>query len=142
LTKPEFARQIEETWQQVESVSFNLHPPLLRRFGVKKKMRLGSWFRGPLKMLAAMKGLRGTSLDVFSWSAHRRMERELIGWYRGLIEQVLERVTEEILPKALEIAALPDQIRGYEHIKEENIARAKKCAEEKLAELQRVTALV
>jgi indolepyruvate ferredoxin oxidoreductase len=142
LTKPEFARQIEETWQQVESVSFNLHPPLLRRLGVKKKMKLGSWFRGLLKMLAAMKGLRGTSLDVFSWSAHRRMERELIGWYRGVIEQVLARVTEENLPRALEIAALPDQIRGYEHIKEENIARAKKCAEEKLAELTRVAALV
>jgi indolepyruvate ferredoxin oxidoreductase len=94
-------------WQQVESVSFNLHPPLLRRFGVKKKMKLGSWFRGPLKILAAMKSLRGTALDLFSWSAHRRMERDLIGWYRGLIEQVLERVTDENLPKALEIAALP-----------------------------------
>jgi indolepyruvate ferredoxin oxidoreductase len=70
------------------------------------------------------------------------MERELIGWYRGVIEQVLARVTEENLPRALEIAALPDQIRGYEHIKEENIARAKKCAEEKLAELTRVAALV
>jgi indolepyruvate ferredoxin oxidoreductase len=125
----------------VESVSFNLHPPLLRRFGVKKKMKLGSWFRGPLKMLAAMKGLRGTALDVFSWSAHRRMERELIGWYRGLIEQVLERVTERIFQGTRNRGA-PDQIRGYEHIKEENIARAKKCAEEKLAELQRVTALV
>ncbi len=142
LTKPEFTRQIEETWQQVESVSFNLHPPFLRRFGVKKKMKLGSWFRGPLKLLAAMKGLRGSEFDIFSWSAHRRMERELIGWYRGLIERVLERVTEENLAKALEIAALPDQIRGYEHIKEENVARAKKCAEEKLAELNKVAALV
>jgi indolepyruvate ferredoxin oxidoreductase len=142
LTKPEFAQKIDETWQQVESISYNLHPPLLRRFGVKRKMKLGAWFRGPLKMLAAMKGLRGSAFDVFGWSPHRRMERELIGWYRGLIEQVLDRVTEENLPKALEIAALPDQIRGYEHIKEENVARAKKCAEEKLAELNKVPALV
>ena len=49
----------------------------------------------------------------------------------------MERLTDENLPQALEIAALPDQIRGYEQIKEENIARVKKLAEEKLAELRR-----
>ena len=45
LTKPEFEQQIRETWAEVESISYNLHPPLLRRFGVKKKMKLGAWFR-------------------------------------------------------------------------------------------------
>ena len=59
------------------------------------------------------------------------MERELIGWYRGLITQVIERNQSA---RALEIAALPDQIRGYEQIKEASIAKVKQRAEEMLAE--------
>jgi indolepyruvate ferredoxin oxidoreductase len=137
LTKPEFTKQVTDTWEQVGSISYNLHPPLLRRFGVKKKMKLGAWFRTPLKMLAAMRSLRGSAFDIFNYSAHRRMERELIAWYRGLITQVMDRMTEENLAQALEIAALPDQIRGYEHIKEENIAKVKKLAEAKLGEMRK-----
>ena len=136
LTKPEFEREVRETWAEVESISYNLHPPMLRRFGAKRKLKLGSWFRTPLRMLAAMKGLRGGPLDIFGYSRHRRMERELIGWYRDLIGKVTACVNEDNVAKALEIAALPDQIRGYERIKEDNIARVKKLAEEKLAELQ------
>jgi indolepyruvate ferredoxin oxidoreductase len=137
LTSPKFARQIEETWEQVDSISFNLHPPLLRRFGVKKKMKLGAWLRTPLRMLAAMKSLRGGALDVFGYSAHRRAERALIDWYRALIAQVMDRVTDQNFAQALEIAALPDQIRGYESIKEANIVKVKKLAEEKLAEMSK-----
>ena len=136
LTKPEFERRIQETWAEVESVSYNLHPPLLRRFGVKRKMKLGPWFRTPLRMLAAMKWTRGGPLDIFGYSAHRRAERALIDWYRDLIAQVMDGLTEENLPKALEIAALPDQIRGYESIKEASIERVKRLAEEKLAEIR------
>jgi indolepyruvate ferredoxin oxidoreductase len=133
LTKPEFASKVTDTFEQVESISYNLHPPMLRRFGFKKKLKLGAWFKTPLKMLASMKGLRGSALDIFNYSKHRRMERALIDWYRGLITQVMDRLTDDNLPQALEIAALPDQIRGYEHIKEENIAKVKKLSEEKLA---------
>lgn len=129
LTKASFENQIQETWTQVASVSYNLHPPLFRRF-FKKKIAFGPWFRRPLKMLAAMKGLRGGPLDIFGRTKHRRMERELIGWYRELILQVLEQNH----PRALEIAALPEQIRGYEQIKEASIAQAKKRAKELLAE--------
>jgi indolepyruvate ferredoxin oxidoreductase len=141
LTKPSFRKQIDETWAEVESVEYNLHPPLLRRFGVKKKMKLGSWFATPLRILSRLKFLRGGALDIFGYSAHRRAERELIAWYRELIGRVLDRFGEENRAKALEIAALPDQIRGYERIKEESIARVKKLAEEKLAEMN-VTAAV
>ncbi len=129
LTKPSFESQIKDTWTEVESISYNLHPPLLRRF-FKKKLAFGPWFRRPLKVLASMKGLRGGPLDLFGRSKHRRMERELIGWYRDLIAQVIERNP----PNALEIAALPDQIRGYEQIKEASIAKVKARAAEMLAE--------
>lgn len=141
LTKPSFENQVKETWAQVESISYNLHPPLLRRFGFKKKLAIGPWFRRPLKMLAAMKGLRGGALDIFGRAKHRRMERELIGWYRELIGNVMASATEENLPRALEIAALPDQIRGYEQIKEASIAQVKKRASEMLGELRRESTL-
>jgi indolepyruvate ferredoxin oxidoreductase len=136
LTKPSFENQIRESWTQVESISYNLHPPMFRRF-FKKKIAIGAWFRTPLKMLAAMKGLRGGPLDIFGRSKHRRLERDLIGWYRGLISQVLELDH----PRALEIAALPDQIRGYEQIKEASIALVKERAAEILGAIERESSL-
>ncbi len=63
--------------------------------------------------------------------AHRRLERSLIGWYRDVVERLLSEVTPETESLALEIAALPDQIRGYEQIKEDNIRRVKKLVEER-----------
>jgi indolepyruvate ferredoxin oxidoreductase len=142
LTKREFTKQIHDTWEQVDSITYNLHPPMLRRFGFKRKLKLGAWFRGPLKMLASMKGLRGGALDIFGYSSHRKMERELINWYRQLISRVMDHMTEDNPTQALEIAALPDQIRGYEHIKEESIERVKKLAEEKLTAMSAEHALV
>ena len=133
LTKPSFERQVRDIWQSAESISYNLHPPLLRKFGVKKKLKLGPGFRPLLVMLRNMKVLRGTAFDIFGYASHRRMERELIGWYQNLIEHVIANLTPENLAQALEIAALPDQIRGYEQIKEQSIAKVKQQAAEKLA---------
>ena len=132
LTKPEFVERVRDMWEAPEAISYNLHPPLLRSFGVQKKLKLGPWFRTPLNILKRFKGLRGTPLDIFGLSSHRRLERSLIAWYRQLIEEVLASLTPDNLPQALEIAALPDQIRGYEKIKEQNIATVRQTAAEKL----------
>jgi indolepyruvate ferredoxin oxidoreductase len=133
LTKSSFEDQLRNTWERVESIAYNLHPPMLRALGWKRKIKLGHWFRGPLHLLAKLKVLRGTPLDVFGYAKIRREERELIAWYRNLIEQCLEKLTPRNLPVAIEVASLPDQIRGYEHIKSESIARVKALAAEKLA---------
>ncbi len=135
LTDPQFEEQVRGMWQAPESIGYNLHPPMLRRFGFHKKLRLGSWARPLLQILAGLKGLRGGPLDVFGYASHRRQERALIGWYRDLIRQTMERLTPENTASAIEIAAIPDQIRGYEGIKEASIAKAKKLAEEKLQTL-------
>ena len=132
LTKRGFADHVAGIWEQVESIGYNLHPPILRSLGWKRKLKLGQWFGGPLRLLAKAKVLRGTPLDVFGYAAVRREERELISWYRELIEQCLLRLTPENLPIAVEIASLPDQIRGYEKIKSANVARVKAIAAEKL----------
>jgi indolepyruvate ferredoxin oxidoreductase len=132
LTKPEFEQRTRDMWEAPEAISYNLHPPLLRQFGVHKKLKLGPWFRAPLILLKRLKGLRGTPFDIFGMSAHRRQERSLILWYRELVEQVTANLSQDNLPLAIEIAALPDQIRGYEKIKEQNIEKVKQLAAEKL----------
>jgi len=136
LTKPVFERRVRDMWEAPEVISYNLHPPLLRSLGLNKKLTLGPWFKMPLSVLKRFKVLRGTPLDIFGLSAHRRLERSLIGWYRELIENVIANLTPENLAQALEIAALPDQIRGYEQIKEQSIAKVKQAATEKLAVLK------
>jgi len=132
LTNPAFEEHVRETWEQIESVSYNLHPPVLRAFGLKKKLNLGPWFRPVLRLLASMKRLRGTPLDIFGYAVIRREERALVSWYRSLMREVLRRLTPENLPVALEIASLPDQIRGYEQIKLQSVHEVKKIAAEKL----------
>ena len=135
LTKSTFESQLTEMWEQVDSIGYNLHPPLLRAFGWKRKLKLGQWFGGPLRLLAGLKFLRGTAFDPFGYAAVRREERELIAWYRGLIEQCLQTLTPGNLLLAIEIASLPDQIRGYEKIKSDNVVLVKSLAAEKLARM-------
>jgi len=136
LTQPDFERSIGDMWEAAESISYNLHPPVLRSLGLKKKLKLGPWFRRPLGWLAALKGLRGTPFDIFGYAGIRREERDLITWYRNLVEEVLEHVTPATLDLAIEIANLPDQIRGYEGIKVASIRAVKDLAGEKLVRVK------
>jgi indolepyruvate ferredoxin oxidoreductase len=110
---------------------YHLHPPLLRRFGMKNKLRLGTWFTPALRLLYALKGVRGTPLDVFGATSHRRRERRLADWYRSQINAILPQVTGDNHETAVAIANLPDFIRGYEEVKERSIRQT----EAKLAEL-------
>jgi indolepyruvate ferredoxin oxidoreductase len=121
LTDPGFEERTRAQWDGVESISYNLHPPLLRSLGLKRKIEFGPWFRTPLKLLAAAKFLRGTALDVFGYARHRREERSLIAWYRDLVEQVLNGKA------APEVLALPENIRGYEGIKAAAIEKARQA---------------
>ena len=136
LTQPEFERQARDMWQAPVSLSYNLHPPMLRALGLKKKFKLGPWFRSPLRLLARMKFLRGTPFDPFGYAVVRREERALIVWYRTLVQELLDTVIPDNMDLAIEIAALPDQIRGYEGIKLAGIREVKRLAEDKLAALK------
>jgi len=136
LVDPERERQILEMWEKPESLSYHLHPPLLRALGLKQKVTLGPWFKLVLQLLAGLRVVRGTPLDVFGYLQHRRQERALIGWYRDLVGEVGRYLTKDNEPLALEILSLPDQIRGYEGIKEANMKRVKQLAAEKLDALK------
>ena len=142
LTNPQREAQIRGMWEQVESIGYNLHPPLLRALGMKKKLKLGGWFRGPLRVLASLKGLRGTPLDLFGYAAVRREERGLVGWYEQLIRECLNRATAENLDRAREILELPGEIRGYEEIKLASVRKVQALAAEKVTALRRTEAVV
>ena len=114
---------------------WHLHPPLLRALGLKKKIRLGSWFTPAFRLLAAMKGLRGTRLDVFGYAAIRQVERALIEEYRQHLETALVRLSPVTHDLAVKLAELPDEIRGYEHIKMENVERFRDRAQQLIAQI-------
>jgi indolepyruvate ferredoxin oxidoreductase len=109
-------------------VSWHLHPPILRAMGLKRKIALGPWFTPAFRALRAMKGLRGTALDVFGHAAVRRVERELIGEYRRLVDTALARLTPDSHDVAVALAALPDEVRGFEDIKLASVARFRERA--------------
>jgi indolepyruvate ferredoxin oxidoreductase len=134
--KPALEEQARASFAEPRKLVYNLHPPLLRALGMKKKLALGPWFRPALGALRGMKTLRGTPLDPFGYAHVRREERRLIGWYRGLVERALERLTPETESTVLEIARLPDAIRGYEEIKLRNIAAAEQRAASLLEKLE------
>jgi indolepyruvate ferredoxin oxidoreductase len=108
---------------------FHLHPPLLRALGLKRKLKLGRWFVPAFRMLRAMRRLRGRALDPFGHAKVRRVERELIGEYRELVERSLAQLTPETAMLVLEICELPDGIRGYEEIKLRSVKRFRMTAE-------------
>ena len=114
---------------------WHLHPPLLRALGLKKKIRLGSWFKPAFEALRAMKGLRGTALDVFGYARVRREERALIGEYRALVERALATLSPANHDTAVAIGDLPDMIRGYEDIKLDNVRQFRARAAELVARL-------
>ncbi len=109
-------------------IAWNLHPPLLRALGLKRKLRLGPWFAPALHGLKAGKTLRGTPLDPFGYTEIRRTERALIGEYRALIERALATLSPQTHAGAVALAELPDQIRGYEQIKLANVAKFREQA--------------
>jgi indolepyruvate ferredoxin oxidoreductase len=111
---------------------YRLHPPVLRALGLKHKVNLGPWFRPAFATLVAMRRLRGTALDPFGRTEVRRTERALITEYREVIDTLLTGLTPGNHELAVQIAALPDLVRGYEEIKLATV----RSYHEKLAELR------
>ena len=131
--KASFHERLEGLFPNRRGLTYHLHPPLLRKFGLDRKLELGEWFTPVFRLLHAMRGLRGTPFDPFGRDQVRHAERELIGWYRGLMGDALVSLTPETYERSIELAQVPDLIRGYEQLKMGNIQRAKARAAELLA---------
>jgi indolepyruvate ferredoxin oxidoreductase len=117
-------------------LNYHLAPPIIAKKNAKgqlQKQKFGPWMLSGFRLLARLKGLRGTALDIFGRTEERRTERALIGEYRASLEEVIAGLRAENHALALEIASLPEQIRGYGHVKERNLAAARTRWSELLA---------
>ena len=113
-----------------------LHPPTLR--GVMRgKVGFGRGLRPMLSLLSRAKGLRGTAFDPFGRTESRKLERELIAWYRDLITEAVGDLNDSTYEIAVELARLPEEIRGYEHVKTTAVVAARRRAEVLLAQMRR-----
>ncbi|MBQ0798670.1 MAG: indolepyruvate ferredoxin oxidoreductase family protein [Porticoccaceae bacterium] len=130
----EFIQQLEQQFESGYRLSFHLAPPLLAKRdkdnGRLLKQEFGAWMLPAFRLLAKLKFLRGTRLDPFSYTDERKMERQLVDDYVAGIEQLLESLaadsSTDAYALAVKIAALPEFIRGYGHVKEANVVSVRR----------------
>jgi len=123
-----FTDKIASMFEGDYKVVHHLAPPLLAKKNDKGelvKQPFGPWMRSAFVVLAKLKGLRGSALDIFGRTEERKQERALIGEYRACIEELLRTLNSANLVLALEIARIPEDIRGYGHVKQRHLDAAR-----------------
>ena len=132
-----FLERIKEMFEGDWKLRFHLSPPLTAApdplTGEPRKSAYGPWMLGVFRLLARLKRLRGTWLDPFARTAERRLERRLIADYEVLLEELLAGLTPENHATAVELASIPDRIRGFGPVKERFLNHAKAREAELLA---------
>ena len=127
-TDPAFVQKIAAQFEGDYKISYHLAPPAIAKrdaHGHLVKQPFGPWMFTAFALLAKLKGLRGTAFDVFGRSEERRSERALIDEYRQCIDELLATLDAAHLAHAVEIARIPEEIRGYGHVKEKHLAAAR-----------------
>ncbi|WP_375176397.1 indolepyruvate ferredoxin oxidoreductase family protein [Marinobacter mobilis] len=122
-------KQLAEQFEGDFELEFNLAPPMVSRAknGQRpRKMKFGPWMEKVFHILARFKSLRGTPLDVFGYSADRRLERALIREYESDVQWLLKHLSRDHLDAARSLAALPGRIRGFGPVKEAAYEAARK----------------
>ncbi len=133
-TKKEYIERVQDLFDGDFELSYRLQPPTLRWL-FKRKIAVGGWFRYVLSALKRGKKLRGSIWDPFAHTAARRLERALIKWYRDGVETALLHMGEDNYAQVLELAQLPEEIRGYEQIKEQSAEQQQQRGEQLLAQI-------
>ena len=135
-TSGDFEQRIRDTFDGDFKLHFNLAPPLLAKRdadGNLKKAEYGPWVFKAFKLLAKMRGLRGGAFDVFGKTAERKMERKLIADYGKTVDELIAGLNGENHALAVDIASVPEHIRGYGHVKERHFENAMKRQDDLLA---------
>jgi len=114
---PRAGEKIHEAFGPEVRVYWNLHPPVFRALGMKRKLKLGAWFTPAFTTLYRMRGLRGTALDPFGRTEVRRLERRLVAEYTDALNAMEPALWAANIEQAVALAQLPDQVRGYEQLK-------------------------
>jgi indolepyruvate ferredoxin oxidoreductase len=133
-----FQAKLGQQFEGDYKLKFHLAPPLFAQrdpqTGHLIKQEFGSWMLPAFRLLAKLKGLRGTAFDPFGRTEERKTERRLIADYETLIDELLQSLTPQNHALAIKLAAIPDDIRGYGHIKDANLAKAKRKEAELLGQ--------
>jgi indolepyruvate ferredoxin oxidoreductase len=127
-TDPAFNATIDAMFEGDFKVVHHLAPPLTAKRNDKGelvKRPYGPWMRTGFKLLARLKGLRGSALDPFGRTEERRTERALIDEYKACIDELLGGLNTDRLALAVEIARIPEDIRGFGHVKARHLAAAR-----------------
>jgi indolepyruvate ferredoxin oxidoreductase len=135
-----FQQLVAEQFEGPYELRFHLAPPLLAErdpaTGHLKKRVYGPWMLKAFGLLAKLRRLRGTPFDIFGRTAERRTERRLIAEYQALLDEIAQCLSPENQALALELVRLPLEIRGFGHVKEGNLRRAKAKEAQLLARLR------
>ena len=127
LTAPEFLRALDAQFEGRLSLAYHLAPPILsvwsRAGRQPAKIKFGPWFKVVLLLVAKCKWLRGTVFDPFGYTRERRDERQLIEQYKVTVRTLLTGLTAQNHALATEIASLPEEVRGFGHVKVRAMAR-------------------
>ncbi|QIX53872.1 indolepyruvate ferredoxin oxidoreductase family protein [Rhodococcus sp. DMU1] len=141
---PSFRRQLEKTFEGDYKVSLHLAPQFLpadKNTGRVRKVTFGPWIFPLFALLAGWRRFRGTPLDVFGYLPHRRRERALIGSYRETMSRALAQLRPEVYDTVVELASIPEKIRGYGLIKDEAIEAATRTERDLLSQLDAAAVL-
>jgi indolepyruvate ferredoxin oxidoreductase len=142
-TDGQFDQQLKRQFAQAPKVKLHLAPPILARkdptTGEPRKTEFGPWVFPLLRTLKRFKRLRGTALDPFAYLSERKHERQLRDDFEALVGELCRDLRAARLPTAVELAALPQQIRGFGHVKARNAEAAKAREAELLAQFRTPT---
>ena len=136
----QFQKKIAGMFEGDYAIHFHLAPPLFAKRdqqGHLIKQQFGPWMMKAFSALAKCKGLRGTRFDIFGYSAERRLERSLPLEYMAMMDKLLPHLNQDNLSIAVALASIPEDIRGYGHVKERHYKAATAKQERLLAEFNR-----
>jgi indolepyruvate ferredoxin oxidoreductase len=129
-TDPAFLAKLDAQFKHGYEVKYNLAPPTISKrdpiTGELQKRQFGPWMLSAFRMLAKFKGLRGGALDIFGKTAERQHERQLIEDYIKQLDEIASKLNAANHATAVQLASVPDEIRGYGHVKERSLEAAKK----------------
>ena len=135
-----FLEKIRAQFEGAYTLNFHLAPPLLAKrdpaTGELRKAQYGPWILSAFKFLAKLRFLRGTALDIFGYTQERRSERQLIVDYERSIGELLDKLASANHAVAVQIASVPEEIRGFGHVKERHLKAAKEKEERLFAALR------
>ena len=127
-TDTAFLNKVNAMFEGDFKLNYNLAPPMIstkNEKGELQKRQFGPWMLTGFKVLTKLKGLRGTAFDVFGKTEERKMERALIGEYTASIDTLLKTLNADNHATAVDVARIPELIKGYGHVKERNVKTAR-----------------